>query len=399
MVDKCPVHGHDMLLNAEYYRNPYALYDKLHEEGTVHRICLADEVPVWLVTRFADVHAGLRDQRLARAKEYAGPDFTTKRFPEGGPTGALPTSDPPEHTRLKQWVTHAFSPRKVRKYEPWVHGLVDEQLDRFAERGGGDLVDDYGAVIPITVISEILGIPHKFRVKLKTWADLMFGSDEETNLETLKELQSAMTEILKSKKEDPGDDLISEWMHTDFEEGKALTPWQMVSMATFTLLAGFDTTMSMISRGALALMEEPEVLAKLRANPDLYPRALEELLRMFGSVHHGFRRFAVEDVEIAGTRIAKGDTVLLHLAAAGRDPSRHEQPNVLDLDRPNQAHLAFGGGPHYCSGAELGRMETVIALEKLFTRFPDIALAVPRDELRFRHSPLVPALLSLPVTV
>lgn len=403
MANKCPVHGHEMLLDDDYYADPYApfaLYAALHKEGPVHRICLDDNSPVWLVTRYAEVHAGLRDKRLARPREYANEDFTTKRFPEGEATGTIVTTDPPEHTRLKKMINFTFLPRNVETFRPRVHELVDGLLDEIEANGGGDLVEDFSAVLPITIICDVLGIPLEYRGELKRWVDLSFGADDETNAVTREQLAGFVNEVRKQKAAEPGTDLLSYWIHAKREDGEPeLSVFEVMSLALLTLLGGYDTTAGIISRGALALLDNPDALDRLREDPDLFDVALEELLRMYGSVHHGFRRFATEDMEIAGTRINKGDTVYLHLTAAGNDPERFADPQLFDLDRADKAHMAFGGGPHFCSGSELARIEATVALRALFTRFPNIKLAAPRESLDLRRSPLMPALNHLPVTV
>ncbi|MBQ1074753.1 cytochrome P450 [Micromonospora sp. C31] len=403
MANKCPVHGHRKLMDDDYFANPYAAYERyatLHEQGTVHRTCLDDHGQVWLVTGHAEVYSALRDKRLARPREYSNGDFTSHRFPEGSATGTIVTLDPPEHTRLKKMINFTFLPRNLETFRPRVHELVAARLDAIEAAGGGDLVGDYAAILPITIVCDVLGIPDEYRKNLKEMADLAFGSDDETNAQVRSTMSKIMNEIRQQKTAEPGDDLFSYWIHARNADGEPeLDPYQVMALALLTMLGGYDTTSGMISRGALALLDDPDTLERLRKDPDLFDEAVEELLRRNGSVHHGFRRFATEDMEIDGTKIGKGDTVLLHLTAAGNDPKRFPDPRVLDIDRVDKAHVAFGGGPHFCSGSELARMEVIIALRELFTRFPNIKLAVPPESLKVRHSPLVPALVSLPVTV
>ncbi|MEU6078882.1 cytochrome P450 [Micromonospora sp. NPDC047074] len=403
MANKCPVHGLTKLMDNDYFATPYAAYERyaaMHEQGTVHQTCLDDHGRVWLVTGHAEVHAALRDKRLARPREYSNGDFTTERFPQGAVTGTIVTLDPPEHTPLKKMVNSTFLPRKLDAFRPRVHELVRARLDAIEAAGGGDLVDDYAAVLPITIVCDVLGVPDEHREELKKWADLAFGTDDETNAQVRGNMSRLLNSIREQKTAEPGDDLFSDLIHAKNADGEPeLEVFQILSMALLTVLGGYDTTSGMISRGALALMDNPETLERLRKDPDLFGEAVEELLRRNGSVHHAFRRFATEDMEIDGTKINKGDTVLLHLTAAGNDPKRFPDPQLLDIDRTDKGHMAFGGGPHFCSGSELARMEVTIALRELFTRFPDIKLAVPRESLRVRTSPLVPALLSLPVTV
>ncbi|MEH1101794.1 cytochrome P450 family protein [Micromonospora sp. CPCC 205561] len=403
MANKCPVHGHQELVDDDYFSSPYAPYDlyaALHEQGTVHRTCLDGHGQVWVVIGHAEVYSALRDKRLARPREYSNGDFIGQRFPEASSTGTIVTLDPPEHTRFKKMVNAAFLPRNLEKFRPRIHEVVTARLDAIAAAGGGDLVEDYAAVLPITIVCDVLGVPDEYRTKLKRWADQTFTGDDETNGQVRTEMAQVMNLIREQRTAEPGDDLISHWIHAKNADGEPeLDAFQVVAMSVLTLIAGYDTTSGMISRGALALLDEPATLARLREDPALFDAAVEEMLRRNGSVHHGFRRFATEDLEIDGTKIGKGETVLLYLTAAGNDPRRFPDPQVLDIDRSDKAHVAFGGGPHFCSGSELARMETIIALRELFTRFPDIRLAVPRESLTVRRSPLLPALASLPVLV
>ncbi|MEU7864953.1 MULTISPECIES: cytochrome P450 [Actinomycetes] len=390
-------------MDADYFATPYAPSERfvaLHERGAVHQTCLDDHGRVWLVTGHAEVFAALRDKRLARPREYSNGDFASHRFPEGTPTGTIITLDPPEHTPLKKMVNFTFLPRHLETFRPRIHAVVAMLLDKFEANGGGDLVEDYAAIVPITIVCDVLGLPERFRKNLKQWADLGFGSDDETNVKIRESMLGMLEEVRQQKTAEPSEDLFSYWIHYRDADGKpVLNPQQLLIMAALTILGGYDTTAGMISRGALALLDSPETLERLQRDPDLFPEAIEELLRRNGSVHHGFRRFATEDMEIDGRKINKGDTVLLHLTAAGNDPKRFPDPQVLDIDRADKGHVAFGGGPHFCAGAELARMEINIALRELFTRFPDIKLAVPQESLKLRAYPFIPGIVSLPVTV
>lgn len=403
MVSRCPVHGLEKLMDADYFASPYAAnerYAVMHERGTVHRTCLDDHGRVWLVTGHAEVYSALRDKRLARPREYSNGDFTSERFPEGTPTGTIVTLDPPDHTRLKKMINFTFLPRNLETFRPRIQELVAGRLDALEAAGGGDLVGDYGAILPITIVCDVLGIPDEYRTDLKRMADLGFGSDDETNAQLRADMLQMLDEIRRRKTAEPTEDLFSYWIHTKDADGTpVLNVEQVLVLAALTMLGGYDTTAGMISRGALALLDDPETLERLRRRPELFDAAVEEMLRKNPSVHHAFRRFATEDMEIDGTRIGKGDTVLLHVAAAGNDPRRFADPQVFDIDRADKTHLVFGGGPHFCAGAELARMEVTIALRELFLRFPDIALAAPRESLKLRAYPFIPALLSLPVTV
>jgi cytochrome P450 len=385
--------------DPSFYDDPFASYDKLREEAPIHRMCYPDGTPVWVVTSFADVHKGMWDPMLVRPVEAAGPDFAMRRFPEGAKTGTLATLDPPDHTRLRKFVNWAFVPKRVETMRPKVEAVVDGLLDAIERRGEADLVADLASPLPLAVVGDVLGVPEALRSKVHEWSNKAFDGDDDTNIETNKIMIGAFRKLVDVKRAEPGDDLITYWTTATDDAGVALTDWEICAMAVFVVTAGYETTSSMITQCAKFLLERPDVAATLRAAPERVPEALEEMMRATTSVHHSFRRFAKEDMVIAGQQVAKGDCVLLHVAAAHRDSAHFPHGTEFDLDRPDKKHLTFGRGVHYCPGAELARLELVAALRGLVTRFPAMKLAVPVEELTRRHNPWIPAIRGLPVVV
>ncbi|MFI5520266.1 cytochrome P450 [Streptomyces platensis] len=390
------------LLDAD----PYAAYAALREAGPVHRITGADGHPAWLVTRYDDVRRALADPRLSLDKRYAAP---------GGYRGfALPPAldanllnmDPPDHTRVRRLVVKAFTPRRVETLRAPVRRTADELLDAMAERGRADLIADYAGPLPITVICDLLGVPHRDRRDFLAWSDALITPDP-NRPELMKQAIGAMlafyTGLIAAKRAEPGDDLLSDLIAVRDDEaagaaGDRLTEDELTSLAFLILFAGYENTVHLIGNAALALLDHPDQLRQLQRDPAELPAAVEEFLRFDGPSPVAIRRFPKEDVEIGGVRIPAGDSVLLSIASANRDPARFPEPDALDRGRDLSGHLAMGHGIHYCLGAPLARLEAVTALEALLGRFPELRLAVPRGDLRHRRALRARGLISLPVT-
>ncbi len=400
MAGKCPAHGNPIPFDDAYFVDPYPTYAAMHETGAAHRVCDVDESPQWLVTRYEDVRDGLRDARLARNPEHAGPDFPGDTLPEDILDACPLISDPPEYTRLRRFINFAFIPRRVDALLPRITEVVDGLLDAIEADGKTDLMPAFASALPITIICDMLGVPPELRADFRSASEAMLtGTDEEAGA-ALEPLVTMLTGLVEHKRTDPADDLISHWSHWQGDDGSpALSFPEVLSLSFFTLIAGFETTAGTLGNALATLLRNPEKIAELRADPSLYPEAVEELIRFDGSVQSGVRRFAVSDMEIGGAAIGAGDVVTLSLGAAGRDPHRFPEPDELDFRREHKQHLGFGLGPHVCPGMELGRAQVRIALRSLFERFPDIRLAVPAEQLRWRHSNFIRVLRQLPVIV
>lgn len=399
MAGKCPMHGNPMPFDEQYFVDPYSTYAELHKTGHAHQVCDENQNPHWLVTRYDDVRDGLRDHRLARNPEYAGADFPGDPFPEELLTGNLLIEDPPVHTRLRRFVNFAFIPRRVNALRPRIQEIVDELLDEIARDGKADLMESLASPLPITVICDLLGVPAEFRADFRTASDKMLAGSEEEAEQAVGPLIGMLTELIAMRRAEPTDDLISHWIRTPDGDGNQLSEAELLSLSFFMLIAGFETTAATLGQILLTLLRFPDVAAKLRANPDLYPAAIEEMIRWDGAVQGGVRRFATEDLTIGDNTIKAGDVVILSFGAAGRDPRRYAEPEVLDFDRQEKPHLSFGLGPHVCPGMELGRAEMQTAIKALFERFPDLRLAIPYEQLRWRKSTFIRVLRELPVIV
>ncbi|GLW19522.1 cytochrome P450 [Streptomyces sp. NBRC 13847] len=385
--------------------DPHAAYAALREAGPVHRITGADGSPAWLVTRYDDVRSALADPRLSLDKRHAGP---------GGYRGfALPPAldanllnmDPPDHTRVRRLVVKAFTPGRVETLRAPVRRVADELLDAMAGRGRADLIADYAGPLPITVICDLLGIPQRDRRDFLAWSDALITPDP-SRPEAMKHAIGAMLEfytgLIAAKRAEPGDDLLSDLIAVRDDApgddgGDRLTEDELTSLAFLILFAGYENTVHLIGNAVLGLLDHPDLLRQLQHNPAELPPAVEEFLRFDSPGPLAIRRFPREDLEIGGVRIPAGDSVLLSIASANRDPARFPAPDVLDRGRDLSGHLAMGHGIHYCLGAPLARMEAVTAIEALLARFPGLRLDVPRGELRHRRSLRSRGLISLPV--
>ncbi|MFB9463780.1 cytochrome P450 family protein [Streptomyces cinereospinus] len=374
-----------------FVADPFPLYRQLREEGPVRRAVIAGGLDAWLVTRYADGLAALSDPRLSSDIRDASDPRLMAQLPEFERESMISNmlrADPPDHTRLRRLVSKAFTARRVAGLRPRVQEITDRLLDAVAPAGQADLVADLALPLPVTVIGELLGVPADDRYDFQRWTDdmLLRGEtmpDPAVVNEAWRRMRAYLTKLLESKRARPEDDLLSALISARDEE-RRLNEDELISMTFLLLVAGYITTVSLIGSGIAALLRHPGQLELLRADPGLLPGAIEEFLRYDGPVSPGIPRFAREDVEIAGVTVPRGATVLIATAIADRDPARFPAPDRLDVARQDNGHLAFGHGIHYCLGAPLARLEGQIAIGTVLRRLPDLALAVPPAELRWR---------------
>ena len=382
--------------------DPFPLLKALREQGPVCRVRLAGDVEAWLVTRYADALVVLSDPRLSSdLNDAADPRLLEQaRVTEPFPRSML-RLNPPDHTRLRRLVSRSFTPRRVAELRPRIQKITDQLLDAITPTGRADLVKDFALPLPVTVISELLGVPADDRDGFQEWTDTMLrqriGRPDVPELERAwHKMRSYLEGLIDAKRARPDSDLLSALVTARDEEGR-LDEEELIAMALLLLIAGYITTVNLIGSGVLALLTHPEQLTELRENPELLPGAIEEFLRYDAPINPGMSRFPTEDIEIGGVRIPRGATVLIGTALADRDPDRFADPDRLDVHRTDNAHLAFGHGAHFCLGAPLARLEGEIAIGAVLRRMPDLALAVPREDLRWHLSGLR-GLKSLPVT-
>ncbi|MGW9077204.1 cytochrome P450 family protein [Streptomyces kronopolitis] len=382
----------------EFFQDPYPTYARLRDAGPVHRIALPDGSPVWLVTRERDVRAGLTDTRLSVNKAHSTNGYRGFSLPPALDANLL-NIDPDDHLRLRRLVSKGFTPRHVEQLRTRVATVAAQLADRLAEAGEADLVTTFANPLPLAVIGDLLAVPEADSRTFSGWVAAMFAPEYPGHTaEAIGRIHRYLVDLIADRRARPADDLLSSLIATR-DEGTRLSEDELVSLAFLILMAGSENTQHLISGGLLALLRHPDQLATLRARPELMPEAVEELFRFAHPNQMAIRRFPTEPVDIGGVRIPVGDTVLLGLAAAHRDPARYPEPDSFDLHRADKAHLALGHGVHYCLGAALARLEIRTALATLLDRFPRLRLAVPDEQLEWRASFRSHALKRLPVAV
>jgi cytochrome P450 len=391
-------------LAADYFQHPLAYYARMRAEGPVTPVILPySNGRLWLVTRYADVRAALADPRLH--KDWAG-KLTEPGWVPDEVTGFLSVhllnADPPGHTRLRQLVARAFTARRVAGLRPRVAAITAALLDAMARRAAAgedvDLVASFAFPLPITVICELLGIPVGDRDQFRAWSDAIVSDAAEPGAVYAAGtgMFGYFTELTAGKRARPADDLVSALVEAS-DTGDVLSQPELIAMLFLLLVAGHETTANLIASGTLALLTNPDQLARLRADLALLPGAVEELLRYANPLNHATERFTLEPVEIGGVTIPAREWVLCVTSSANRDPDRFPDADRLDIGRDAGGHVAFGHGIHHCLGAPLARLEGEVAFGALLSRFPALALAADPASLRWRQSSLIHGLECLPV--
>ncbi|MGV4925582.1 cytochrome P450 [Streptomyces sp. BHT-5-2] len=388
--------------DAEFFRDPYPVYARLRRLGPVLHVELPDGARAWLITREEDVRAALTDQRLSVNKARSRNGYQGFSLPPALDANLL-NVDPDDHVRLRRLVSKGFTPRHIEQLRGRVVTAAEHYADRLAARltecGEADLLAEFANPLPLVVIGHLLGVPEADGREFSRWIAAMFAPEHAGHTaEAIDRIHRYLPGLIGARRARPGDDLLSSLIAAR-DEGDRLSEDELVSLAFLLLMAGTENVQHLIAGGVLTLWNHPEQLADLRRRPELIPEAVEELLRCAHPNQWAIRRFPVEAVEIAGTRIPAGDTVLLGLASAHRDTARFPEPDRFDVHRADKTHLALGHGMHYCLGAALARMEIGIALGTLLDRFPDLQLAVPAEQLEWRASFRSHALRRLPVSV
>jgi cytochrome P450 len=369
-----------------YAEDPYRQFSSLRDHDPVHHTAFGP----WYVTRYDDVLRLLRDPTLSvdmanatpgplslLAEEVLGESQNQDRVQ------SMLDRDPPDHTRLRRLVSRAFTPRRIGELRPLIERLVRERLDAAAERGSMEAIGDLAFPLPFEVISDMLGLPDTDRDQVRNWSGVVVRNLEPVlDPDVLRAIDDAarnlgtlVRDLIAWKRTHPDDKILTHLIHAE-EEGDTLSDDELVAQVLLLFIAGHETTVNLIGNGLLALVRNPGEAARLRADPGLITGAIEELLRYDPPVQMT-RRIPVADIEVDGTRIEGGSFVVAALASANRDP-RHFGPDAdrLDITRANASeHLAFGGGPHFCLGASLARMEAQVAIGELVRRFPALDLA------------------------
>ena len=395
------------LSDPAFKRNPYPFFARLRREVAVKPLRQQDGQRVWLITRYADVAAALKDDRLTKdVVGGSGDPAKPRRDPWWMPSFIRPLGmnmlyqDPPNHTRLRALVQKAFTAAYVERLRERIERYAHELIDQMIGRGSADLVADFALPIPLRIICDMLGVPEQDRRKFGAWSQkavsVNTGPDALFVIPALWKFLHFVRGLVRLRQRRSADDLLSDLVRAE-EAGDRLSEDELVGMVFLLLIAGHETTVNLISSGVLELVRHPAELERLRAEPALGRSAVEELLRMTSPVEFGTDRYTLREVEYGGVTIPKSERVHLVIGSANRDEAQFPEPDRLDLAREPNRHLAFGHGLHYCVGAPLARLEAQVAFRALLERCAELKLAVPEEQLRWRRSVLLRGLRELPV--
>ncbi len=361
--------------------------DGLRRRGDVYPAIDEDGVAVALVTGYDAVREALGHKKICNhlsharpAFEAAGMELTDERIAFGA--GHLVHADPPDHTRLRELVSRAFTPRRLQRLAPRIETIADDLIGDMVAGEPVELVSALNHPLPVKVISEVLGVPAADRPEFRQWCAAAVTPEHVGNApmgksEGRRLLQAYLADLVAERERSgnrDGDPSLLDVLLQARREGARLTGDEVVSMAYILFLAGHESTVNFLGNVELCLTHHPELFTALRQDPDRIPRAVEELLRLEGPVQRGTIRVATEEVVVAGTRIRPGTVVSVCLAAANRDPRTFSRADELELDAERPQHLAFGLGPHFCVGAALARLEAQTVLRMLTARFRGLAL-------------------------
>jgi cytochrome P450 len=375
-------------LSADLRYDPHPLFRRLREKDPVH---YSEAFQGWIVTRYDDVQAILRDSTWAADRSLIENERMAERINSDSIQNqvlarTMLTVDPPDHTRLRTLVSKAFTPRAVERMKPRIQSITDHLLDELEGTDEMDVIRDLAYPLPVIVIAEMLGVPPEDRDRFKKWSDEMvmtlgLTEDEEKNKiadQAVVELIEYFREVIQQRRAEPRDDLIS-GLIAAHEGGDALTEDEMLGTLILLLVAGNETTTNLIGNGLLSLLDHPAELERLRSQPELMESAIEEMLRYEYPVMSTVRT-PLEDSELGGKTIRRGEPVMVTIAAANRDPAQFPEPDRFDITRDPNHHVAFGHGIHFCLGAPLARAEARSAISSLLARYPDLRSLVEKPD-------------------
>ena len=395
-----PATVEEMVASADYrlfcegrLAAPYELMAWLRGNDPVH---FSPVLNAWVLTRYDDVFEGLlgrrfRNDRISASMSAFPPEMRESYAPLGNHiSNWLGFTDPPKHTRLRCLVRPTFTPALAKKLMARITAITDELIDAMSGEAQPDLVSKFASPLPARVICEILGIPEDKIGSFHDWSDAMVAFTGHIGptladiapraMDSYLALEDFFETLVAERSQCPADDLISQL--TADEANGDLSRQELIGLSVFALVAGHETTASLLATGLLILLDDDDLRRRLTSNPELYPSAVEEFLRLESPIQFS-PRLAGTTFELRGKRIHEGDAVILHLGAANRDPERFVDPDVLDLTRPDNKHLAFAWGTHFCLGARLARAEASVAFARILERIPDIHR--PRERVSWRE--------------
>lgn len=387
--------------------DPYPVYALLRRTAPVVKMKSPMGSEPYLITRYADVVEALKDPRYSNDPKNQRPDQNPMKawwMPRVFSVlqDSMITSDDPAHQRLRGLVHLAFTPKRIERIMDRIEQVTDELLDQAGRKRDINLIQDFALPLPLTVISDLMGVPESERMgfyrAVSPFLDSLAGSPLKmlAQYPNATKLMRFFERMIALRRADPQDDLITALVQAE-QAGDRLSEDELLSMIFLLLLAGHETTVNLIGNGTLALLDFPDQLRLLHDEPAIIDRAIEELLRYGNPVENGTNRFLTEDVTLHGVTMPRHSPVLLMLASANRDETVFENAGRLDLNRQPNRHVAFGLGVHYCVGAPLARLEGRIAINALVQRYPNLQLTIPRDQVPWRTAVAVRGVKALPV--
>ncbi|PFW86842.1 cytochrome P450 [Bacillus sp. AFS075960] len=394
------------LASVQFKEDAYEIYKESRKMQPILFVNKTELGAEWLITRYEDALPLLKDNRLKKDLANVFPQDTKNMYLSVDNSDHLTThmlnSDPPNHSRLRSLVQKAFTPKMITQLDGRIQRIADDLINEIERKGTLNLVDDYSFPLPIIVISEMLGIPKEDQAKFRIWSHAVIASPEtpEEIKETEKQLSEFITYlqyIVDIKRKDPKEDLVSALILAE-NDGHKLSAPELYSMIMLLIVAGHETTVNLITNTVLVFLENPNQLQLLKDNPKLIDSAIEEGLRYYSPVEITTGRWAAEPFQIHEQTIEKGDMVVIALASANRDETVFENPEVFDITRENNRHIAFGHGSHFCLGAPLARLEAKIAITTLFNRMPELQIKGNREEINWQGNYLMRSLEELPLT-
>lgn len=392
------------LFSETFNQNPYPTFSKLREHDPVYQTLMPDGHYAWFVTRYEDALSVLKDERFIKdfTRLLDEKDQGANKAHSSILTENMLFSDPPDHRRLRGLVQQAFTPRMIKGFRGRIEEITNELLDDVQDKGQMDLIDHFSFPLPIIVICELLGVPKEDRNQFRTWSNTLVEASNNPE-QTQEDVQQSMEafvaylqQLIAKRRQNPQDDLISKLIHAE-EEGDRLSERELYGVISLLIIAGHETTVNLITNGVFELLEHPDQMEQLKAQPELIKEALEEFLRFNGPVEFSTDRWAAETVELEGKTISKGDHVLVALDSANRDPAQFEDPDEFDITRGKSKHLAFGKGMHFCLGAPLARLEAEVAVTTLLHRMPHLRMETDPEKLQWRPGMIMRGLKELPV--
>ena len=398
------------LYSHEFRQNSHAIFTQMRANDPVFKQTGLDgSTQICFVTRYEEVQQVLLDDEhfVLDAGQVYSAEEREKIFGKLDPfidsmmNNHMLNKDGNDHRRLRSLVSKAFTPKVIQNMRPRIEAIAAELLDKVQRNGRMELISDFAFPLPITVIAELLGIPLHNQNQFRIWSNAFVRpaiteEEQQAAFVLLQEFAAYMQNLVADRRLHPGDDLLSGLIHVE-ESGDRLNESELFSMLSLLIVAGHETTVSLIGNAVLALLQNPHVRDQIMHHQDLLPAAVDEFLRYDSPVERPLTRIVKEDLALGGQQLKRGDLIIPIIGSANRDEMQFLPADALDILRKPNAHIAFGKGVHYCLGAPLARLEGEIALRVLFERIPDLVLDIALEELEWRDVPTFRSLVRLPV--